>query len=58
MATARFFLMVAFIAAGCALLIASYASRPATAVWVGGSSHASTVPFLSRSETSIEVQPS
>lgn len=35
-ATARFFLMVALLAVGCALLVASYAPRPATAVWVGG----------------------
>lgn len=34
-ATARFFLMVALLAVGCALLVASYAPRPATAVWVG-----------------------
>lgn len=40
-ATARFFLMVALLAVGCALLVASYAPRPVTAVWVGGVSHGS-----------------
>jgi len=34
------FLAVALIAAGAALLVASYAPRQATAVWVGGGSHA------------------
>jgi hypothetical protein len=31
----RLVIALAFIAVGCALLIASYAPRPATAVWVG-----------------------
>lgn len=39
MARVRFFLMVAFIAAGCALLVASYAPRQHVAQWVGGGSH-------------------
>lgn len=39
MSRARFFLMVAFIAGGCALLVAANEPRPATAVWVGGGSH-------------------
>lgn len=50
MATARFFLMVAFLAVGCALLVASYAPRPVVAVWVGGGSHASI--FLPTSDNS------
>lgn len=48
MATARFFLMVVLIAAGCALLIASCAPRPATAVWVGGGVHDASLVFLTR----------
>lgn len=35
MATARFVLALILIAAGCALLVTSYAPRPATACWVG-----------------------
>lgn len=41
MARVRVFLMLALIALGCALLVASYAPRPATALWVGGVSHGS-----------------
>jgi hypothetical protein len=42
MATLRFFLALALIAAGCALLVASFAPRPVPAVWVGGV-HAATL---------------
>lgn len=35
MATARFFLAIALVCAGCALLIASYLPRQHVAVWVG-----------------------
>ena len=34
MATVRFFVAIALICAGCALLIASYEPGPATAAWV------------------------
>lgn len=54
MARIRFFLMLVLIAAGCALLVASYAPRPVCAVWVGGGSHAAIVPFLSRGETTTQ----
>jgi hypothetical protein len=48
MAHVRFFLALALIAAGCALLIASYSPRPMVACWVGGGSHAATVAFFAR----------
>lgn len=41
MARARFFLALALVATGCALLVASYEPRPASAQWVGGVSHGS-----------------
>lgn len=41
MATARFFLALALIALGCALLICSFEPRPVVAQWVGGGVHAS-----------------
>lgn len=54
----RFFPAIALIAAGCALLVASYMPRQHVAVWVGGGVHDASLLFLPRGETSTEVQPS
>lgn len=53
MARARFFLMVAFIAVGCALLVASYVPRPHVAQWVGGV-HDTSLVFLPRGDTTTD----
>lgn len=46
MAHVRLFLALTLIAAGCALLIASYAPRPVGAVLVGARVHGSQSPFF------------
>ena len=53
-AHARFVLAIALIAAGCALLVASYAPRPATAQWVGTGLHDASLLFLSPRETTTD----
>ena len=53
-AHARFVLAIALIAAGCALLVASYAPRPATAEWVGVGLHDASLLFLSPRETTTD----
>lgn len=50
----RLVVSLALIAAGCALIVASYAPRPVTAMWVVGGSHAAIVPFLSRGEMATD----
>lgn len=48
MGNVRFFLMVAFVSTGAAMMQASYVERPLTAVWVGGGSHDSQSLFFGR----------
>lgn len=54
----RFVIVLALLAAGCALLIAAEVPRPVTAQWVGSGVHDASLHFLPRAETSTEVQPS
>lgn len=54
MANLRFILMVMLIAVGAFLIWASYAPRPATAVWVGSGVHDASLVFLPRADTTTD----
>lgn len=55
----RFFIALVLVAAGCALVIVSLEPAQAgTVVWVGDRSHAASLIFLPRADTSTEVKSS